>query len=144
MKNLHFLRLYRKLFVSNIFLKQVIFNQSFSTSSNMAKSKFDYVRDFEREDHCLPNCWIVVRIDGRNYTKFADVHQFEKPNDLEALELMNRAAMTVMEDYREIVIAYGQSDEYSFIFRKDTQLFNRRGNTLGSKSIQIIFFLNRL
>lgn len=34
---------------------------------SMAKSKFEYVRDFEADDTCLPNCWIVVRLDGRNF-----------------------------------------------------------------------------
>lgn len=93
----------------------------------MAKSKFEYVKEFERDDNCLPNCWIVVRIDGRNFSKFTDAHQFAKPNDVAALELMNRAAITVMEDFKEIILGFGQSDEYSFVFRKDTQLYKRRG-----------------
>lgn len=33
----------------------------------MAKSKFEYVRDFEADDTCLPQCWVVVRLDGRNF-----------------------------------------------------------------------------
>lgn len=33
----------------------------------MAKSKFEYVRDFETDDTCLPHCWVVVRLDGRNF-----------------------------------------------------------------------------
>lgn len=93
----------------------------------MAKSKFEYVKEFERDDCCLPNCWIVVRIDGRNFSKFCDAHQFTKPNDIAALELMNRAAITVMEDFKEIILGFGQSDEYSFVFRKDTQHYKRRG-----------------
>lgn len=36
----------------------------------MAKSKFEYVRDFEADDTCLPNCWIVVRLDGRNFHRW--------------------------------------------------------------------------
>ena len=107
--------------------RRLLVDRTLSTTATMAKSKYDYVREFEHEDNCLPNCWIVVRIDGRNFSKFADSHQFIKPNDLGALELMNRAAITVMEDFREIVISYGQSDEYSFVFRKDTTLFKRRG-----------------
>ncbi|XP_015607527.1 probable tRNA(His) guanylyltransferase isoform X2 [Cephus cinctus] len=98
----------------------------------MAMSKFEYVKQFERDDSCLPNCWIVVRIDGRSFSKFSAAHQFIKPNDAAALELMNRAAITVMEDFREIVLAFGQSDEYSFVFRKDTQLFKRRASKLMS------------
>lgn len=92
----------------------------------MAKSKFEYVKTFETDDRLLPNCWIVVRIDGRAFHKFSDRHQFAKPNDERALNLMNRAALYVMTEFKDIVIAYGQSDEYSFVFRKDTALYNRR------------------
>ena len=42
---------------------------------------------------------------------------------------MNRAAITVMEDFKEIILGFGQSDEYSFVFRKDTQLYKRRGRS---------------
>lgn len=93
----------------------------------MAKSKFEYVKEFEQDNNCLPNCWIVIRIDGRNFSRFCETHQFVKPNDVAALELMNRAAITVMEDFKEIILGFGQSDEYSFVFRKDTQLYKRRG-----------------
>lgn len=92
----------------------------------MAKSKFEYVRTYESEDYLLPNCWIVVRIDGKAFHKFSKKHDFEKPNDIRALHLMNRAAATVLNEYKDILIAYGQSDEYSFVFRKDTTLYNRR------------------
>lgn len=42
------------------------------------------------------------------------------------LNLMNHAATTVMEEFCDIVLAYGQSDEYSFVFNKTTNLYNRR------------------
>lgn len=106
--------------------KRVVLRRYLSLTT-MAKSKFEYVKEFERDDNCLPNCWIVIRIDGRNFSRFCDTHQFIKPNDVAALELMNRAAITVMEDFKEIILGFGQSDEYSFVFRKDTQLYKRRG-----------------
>lgn len=52
-----------------------------SKISNMAKSKYEYVKEFELEDKILPNSWFVVRIDGKGFHKFADVHEFNKPND---------------------------------------------------------------
>ena len=58
--------------------------------------------------------------------RFSDDHKFEKPNDPQALRLMNAAAATVMDSFRDIVIAYGQSDEYSFVFKKDATLYSRR------------------
>ncbi len=41
----------------------------FTAPSKMAKSKFEYVRNFETDDSCLRNCYIVVRLDGRNFHK---------------------------------------------------------------------------
>ncbi|XP_076259788.1 tRNA-histidine guanylyltransferase [Rhynchophorus ferrugineus] len=100
------------------------------TISKMAKSKFEYVRNFETEDYLLPNCWVVVRVDGKAFHKFSKKHDFHKPNDVRALELMNKAASVVMEEYKDVLIAYGQSDEYSFVLRKDTNLYNRRRSKL--------------
>ena len=36
----------------------------------MAKSKYEYVKKFEQNDQCLMNCWIVIRIDGRNFHRY--------------------------------------------------------------------------
>ncbi|EDM04160.1 similar to hypothetical protein FLJ20546, isoform CRA_b [Rattus norvegicus] len=94
----------------------------------MAKSKFEYVRDFEVDDTCLPHCWVVVRLDGRNFHRFAEKHNFAKPNDSRALHLMTKCAQTVMQELEDIVIAYGQSDEYSFVFRKRSNWFKRRAS----------------
>lgn len=127
----------------------------FSSSSAMAKSKFEYVRSFETDDTCLRNCYIVVRLDGRNFHKlvffvishakvwndwrvfplfcriticfrFAEQHQFAKPNDDRALGLMSKSARSVMEGLEDITIAYGQSDEFSFVFKRTTTWFKRR------------------
>eukprot|EP00038_Savillea_parva_P014188 m.214679 g.214679 ORF g.214679 m.214679 type:complete len:328 (+) comp27295_c0_seq1:224-1207(+) len=92
----------------------------------MAKSKFEYVKRFERDESLLPNTWLVLRVDGRAFHKFTKTHNFAKPNDSRALDLMNGAAKAVMTEFRDIVLAYGESDEYSFVFRKSTSLWNRR------------------
>lgn len=39
---------------------------------------------------------------------------------------MNEAAKAVMTELPELVIAYGISDEYSFVFHKTCRLFERR------------------
>jgi tRNA(His) guanylyltransferase len=98
----------------------------------MANSKFEYVKQFEQTDNLLPNTWVVVRIDGRGFTKFATKYGFEKPNDKRALELMNAAARAVMAELPDITIAYGVSDEYSFVFHKTCSLFERRASKLVS------------
>lgn len=58
--------------------------------------------------------------------RFADQHKFTKPNDNRALGLMTHSARSVMAGLEDIVIAYGQSDEFSFIFKKTSTLFKRR------------------
>jgi tRNA(His) guanylyltransferase len=58
--------------------------------------------------------------------RFSEQHGFLKPNDVSALNLMNRCATRVIEEFQDILVAYGQSDEYSFIFKRNTTLFSRR------------------
>lgn len=35
----------------------------------MANSKYEYVKRFELDDTLLPGCWIVLRLDGKGFTK---------------------------------------------------------------------------
>jgi len=98
----------------------------------MANSRFEYVKNFEQPDILLPNTWIVVRIDGRGFTKLCARYGFEKPNDKRALDLMNAAAKAVMSDITDITIAYGVSDEFSFVFHKSCTMFERRQSKLVS------------
>lgn len=94
----------------------------------MAKSRFEYVKFFEKDDTLLPNTWILVRLDGRGFhgyppliraylthTRFSKAHTFAKPNDIRALHLMNAAAKSLMREISDIVLAYGESDEYRFL-----------------------------
>ena len=92
----------------------------------MSGSKFQFVKQYEQYKKLLPNTFILVRIDGRGFTVFCEAHKFKKPNDLRQVELMNAAAEEVMKNFTDIVLSYGQSDEYSFVFRKSTNVFNRR------------------
>lgn len=78
----------------------------------MAKSRFEYVKKFELPDPLVPNTYIIVRIDGKGFHKFSDVHSFDKPNDIRALKLMNTAAKAVLNEYKDVVMAFGESDEY--------------------------------
>ncbi|KAF7560898.1 hypothetical protein G7046_g3238 [Stylonectria norvegica] len=96
----------------------------------MANSKFEYVRHFETPDPLLPNTWVVVRVDGRAFTKMCAKYGFEKPNDRRALDLMNTAAKAVVADLPEITIAYGVSDD--FVFHKSCVVFDRRASKLVS------------
>ncbi|KAJ5294856.1 hypothetical protein N7508_009677 [Penicillium antarcticum] len=96
----------------------------------MANSRFEYVKSFEQPDVLLPNTWIVVRIDGRGFHKLSDHYAFKKPNDRRALDLMNAAAVEVMKELPDLCIGYGVSDEFSFVFHPNCQLFERRNGKL--------------
>lgn len=103
-----------------------------ASGSSLSKNKFEFVKGFEVHDVLWKNTWIVVRLDGRNFHKFAEEHSFMKPNDSRALDLMNRAAVQVMRDLPDIAVAYGQSDEYSFVIRKETTLHQRHGSKISA------------
>ncbi|GMM34888.1 tRNA guanylyltransferase [Saccharomycopsis crataegensis] len=92
----------------------------------MANSQYEVVKQFERENYLLQDTHIVIRVDGRGFHRFTKNYDFSKPNDERALKLMNKAAHCVMESIPDTVLAYGDSDEYSFLLRKDTDLFERR------------------
>ena len=40
-------------------------------SRRQACSKYEYVKQYELDDRLLPGCWIVVRLDGKGFTKCA-------------------------------------------------------------------------
>ncbi|KAF8577581.1 tRNAHis guanylyltransferase [Ramaria rubella] len=96
----------------------------------MAGSRFAYVKSFELPDPLLPNTFLVARLDGHAFHRFSETHAFVKPNDERALQLMDHAARAVMEEYRDIVLAFGESDEFSFMLRKSCTLYNRRASKI--------------
>ncbi|KAH9964736.1 Thg1 C terminal domain-containing protein [Lactifluus volemus] len=98
----------------------------------MAASRFAYVRNFELPDPLLPATFILLRIDGHSFHRFSDIHTFAKPNDSRALQLMDHAARSLMDEYPDIILGFGESDEYSFLLRKSTTLYNRRRSKITS------------
>ena len=101
----------------------------------MAKSRFEYVREYEGSDVLLPATFIIVRLDGKGFHHFADHYGFEKPNDRRALDLMNAAAKRTMESEslrQHVLLAFGESDEYSFLISSKSKLFGRRNRLVAS------------
>jgi tRNA(His) guanylyltransferase len=81
----------------------------------MAGSRYAYVRTSELPDSLLPSTFLVIRIDGKGFHAFSQSHEFAKPNDERALQLMNEAGKRVMEGKEfagECVMGFGESDEY--------------------------------
>ncbi|GKV47514.1 hypothetical protein SLEP1_g54413 [Rubroshorea leprosula] len=97
-----------------------------SFTQDVDKIKPDYIRSFLFENKLMPSTWIVIRIDGCHFHRFSEVHEFTKPNDEQALKLMNSCAVTVLEEFEDVKFSYGVSDEYSFVLKKNSQLYQRR------------------
>ena len=49
----------------------------------------------------------MIRIDGKGFSRFTKIHEFMKPNDINGLSIMNKAAECVMEKFEEIFLSYG-------------------------------------
>lgn len=81
-----------------------------------------------------PSILLLVSL-GRTtdvHARFSKRQNFAKPNDRRAIDLMNAAAIEVVKQFTDIVVAYGQSDEYSFVLHEDCQLFERRAAKLAT------------
>ena len=174
----------------------------------MAGSRFEYVREYERDTALLPGTWLVVRVDGRGWGKLSAAQArarsaalrprarsparhgrdaatatvrrcacsprgalpfllyylqgWIKPCDGRAAGLCASAAVrrrarrrrrrrrrrrdllhhpfpaptyaqaAVMADFGDCVLAFGQSDEYSFFFPPAASPYGRRGFKLAS------------
>jgi len=103
----------------------------------MANSKYEYVKGFEQNDSLLPQTWIVIQVDGRGFTRFSQAHAFKKPNDMQALFLMNDCAKAVLEDISDVVFCYGVSDEYSFVLQRTCTLYQRHASKLISLVVSL-------
>ncbi|KAL9234100.1 hypothetical protein vseg_009007 [Gypsophila vaccaria] len=101
------------------------------------KIRPEYVESFQFQDKLLLSTWIVVRIDGCHFHKFSDSHEFEKPNDVSALNLMNSCAAAVVEEFQDIVFGYGVSDEYSFVLTRDSKFYQRHSSRIVSVIVSL-------
>ncbi|XP_043718563.1 tRNA(His) guanylyltransferase 1-like [Telopea speciosissima] len=100
-------------------------------------TKCDSVKSFEFEDKLIPSTWIVVRIDGCRFHRFSEIHEFEKPNDEQALNLMNSCAVAMLEEFQDLVFSYGVSDEYSFVLKEGSQFCQRRARKIISRTVSL-------
>jgi tRNA(His) guanylyltransferase len=103
----------------------------------MACSRFEYVKAYEEHDVLLRNAWAVVRLDGRGFTRFTAAAGYAKPNDARGLAAMADAARAVCAAFPDLVVAYGQSDEFSFLLRRGSALFGRRREKILSTVVSL-------
>ncbi|ROT82538.1 hypothetical protein C7M84_024297 [Penaeus vannamei] len=69
--------------------------------------------------------------------KSEEKHSFTKPNDIRSIELMNRAAKRVMEEFPDIILSYGQSDEYTFVVDRYSRMLDRCSNRTISSIVSL-------
>lgn len=95
----------------------------------MANSRYDYHKKDEEATDLRFNrgTYIIVRVDGDKFHQFSSEHNFHKPNDKRALDLMVESAKQLMKTYKgHIPLAYGHSDEFSFMVKSTSNLLSRR------------------
>lgn len=87
-------------------------------------------------DHCvLPGINIVVRLDGKGFTKLTrdKSNNFEAPFDARFSDLMKATTRYLMKDTGfRFIYGYTQSDEISLLLHKDDNTFNRKTRKLNS------------
>lgn len=83
-------------------------------------------------DHCvLPGLHIVVRLDGKNFTRLTkETWPFEAPFDPRFRDLMLDTVTHLMECGVGAVYGYTQSDEISLLLRQDDNSFGRKTRKL--------------
>lgn len=81
----------------------------------------------------LPNIYLVARLDGRCFSSLTKKMKLNKPFDDSFQEVMCNIIIHIMQNSGfNILYGYTESDEISFLFDKDTDVFNRRTNKLVS------------
>lgn len=83
-------------------------------------------------DHCvLPGIWIVVRLDGKGFTRMTKIHDFEKPFDERFHRLMVCTVQNMLEHSGfSFLYGYTESDEISLLLAKDDITFGRKERKL--------------
>jgi len=93
------------------------------------------MRVFETStDHkVLPDMHIVVRLDGRGFTKMAKERKFVRPFDPVFVRRMTDTTAHLMKNSGfKILFGYHQSDEVSLLLAPDENFFNRKERKLVS------------
>ncbi|QOV87561.1 tRNA(His) guanylyltransferase Thg1 family protein [Humisphaera borealis] len=81
----------------------------------------------------VPGIYIVVRLDGRSFTRLTkDVHKFEAPFDVRFRDMMLATVEHLMSCGPRVIYGYTQSDEISLLLHREDGSFNRKTRKLNS------------
>ena len=85
------------------------------------------------DQYILPELYLVVRLDGRSFTKLTkETCNFEAPFDEKFRDLMIETTKAVMECGFTVVYGYTESDEISLLFGKNCDTFSRKTRKINS------------
>lgn len=93
------------------------------------------MRKFEQslDQIILPELYLVVRLDGRNFTKLTkEICKFEAPFDIRFRDAMIDTTKHLMQCGFRIVYGYTESDEISLLFHQNDDTFGRKTRKLNS------------
>ena len=93
-------------------------------------------RELFSELRAMPGAWLVVRMDGRGFSRLTREH-FDKPFDRRFFEAMVEAATAACGELQG-AFAYAQSDEISLVLPPQWELFDRRLEKLVSLSASVV------
>jgi tRNA(His) guanylyltransferase len=103
----------------------------------MVNSRFEYVREFEREERLLPDTFIIAEVQGSGFKPFCSRLPIARPYDDRLIRLFAAAARETMDNFADIELAYGFSDSHYFIFKRSSTVFNRRRDKILSNVISL-------
>lgn len=98
----------------------------------------DKMRKFEcyHSDRVLPNTWIVIRVDGKGFSKLTENNNFTKPFSNTFSDYMVKTATTLFDEF-DAIYAFTEHDEISILLRFDADLYDRRVEKLATVSAGI-------
>jgi tRNA(His) 5'-end guanylyltransferase len=107
--------------------QKYLFNRSHTFQSKSYRQyRNDIKTHYEHHTTLLPQTFIVVRLDGKNYKYLTNYYKFHKPNDQKHINLMNHCAIEIFKKFKkDMLLTYSFSDEINFAFNKESWLFNR-------------------
>jgi len=70
----------------------------------------------------MRRCPVIVRVDGKGFSRWTKKMKFEKPFDTTLVSAMSIAMLATAEEIEGCVFGYTQSDEMTFVLRNDQSL----------------------
>ncbi|KAB8146060.1 guanylyltransferase [Chloroflexia bacterium SDU3-3] len=93
------------------------------------------MRVFEtiNDQYALPGIFLVVRLDGRNFTRLTkETHQFQAPFDERMRDYMVETTAHLMQCGFRVIYGYTQSDKISLLLDPSEETFGRKMRKINS------------